>query len=212
MPRACTPSTRSDFHLPMEISIHGPCTQGKRPLSSAGVCLHAHEPVAATSPYVQSPVFLGPREGKFPPSRCWGPRCLVAASRLPPPPRLFSLDPHPASRSKHIPQQAPPRNSATPSIPAFLPGHGGRTHFCASRERPGHASPAGPGQLRRRKRRPGPQLLEQRPQGPHAPQATSVEGKEKGQAAALPRSRTSPGDNVGPKATSTTHTCTLDAF
>lgn len=54
------------------------------------------------------------------------------------------------------------------------PGQVGRTHFCASRGRPGHASPVGLGQRRRRKRRPGPQLPEQGPHGPHAPHVASA--------------------------------------
>lgn len=58
--------------------------------------------------------------------------------------------------------------------PPLVPGHRGRTHFCASRGRPGQVFPAELEQRRRRKRRPGPQLPEQGPHGPHAPHEASA--------------------------------------
>ena len=87
------------------------------------------------------------------------------------------------SPSRYFPQLAPlpshPGPASSPPIssrpPPVLPGHRGLTHFCASEGRPGHASPAGLGQRRRRKRRPGPQLPEQGPHGPHEPHVASGE-------------------------------------
>lgn len=160
------------------------CAAGQRPRGSASVC--AHEPMAPTHPDV-----LGWAQEEGPPKLGPGPR-------LPPPSPLLS--PGPTSTSPALqapPPKADPRASApTPSSPRVLPGHRGLTHFCASRERPGHTSPAGLGQLRRRKRRLGPQLFEQGPHGPHAPHTASAESKETDQGAAFPHA---PGDNAGLK-------------